>query len=258
MDSRLALLYFIKRYEVDKGIRMNNNLRLSNRLEKIASFIAEGTTFADIGSDHAYLPCYVCLHDRNAQAIAGEVRKGPFQRAQKTVSHFGLSNQVDVRLGDGLQVLQDCEVASVIIAGMGGSLIKTILDEGSDRLGSVEQIIAQPNIDEQSVRQCLIRHGFTIADETMVEENGYIYEIVIGSNQGGIQELTEKQLLFGPYLLKQKPELFYQKWKHEHDKRARTLEQMKKASVPDDKKITAFTNELTWIEEVLSDDNGYA
>ncbi|WP_010531014.1 tRNA (adenine(22)-N(1))-methyltransferase [Lentibacillus jeotgali] len=237
---------------------MNNNLRLSRRLEKIASFLKQGTMFADIGSDHAYLPCYVCLHDEHARAIAGEVRKGPFERAQETVSRFGLSDRVDVRFGDGLQILNEREVTSVVIAGMGGPLIKTILDKGANRLDGVEQIIAQPNIDERRVRHWFVSHGYTIADETMVEEKGHIYEIIIGVNEGSIQDLTEKQLLFGPYLLKQKPDLFYHKWKHEHDKRIRTLEQMKKASVPDKEKIAAFAKELTWIEEELSHDNDSA
>ncbi|TFJ94095.1 tRNA (adenine(22)-N(1))-methyltransferase [Lentibacillus salicampi] len=234
---------------------MSNHLRLSKRLEKVASFITQGVQFADIGSDHAHLPCYVCLHDEDAYAIAGEVNEGPFRSARENISRHGLSDRVDVRLGDGLQVLQNGEVALIVIAGMGGSLIKTILDEGKDRLSNVEKIIAQPNIGEHNVRRWLYSHGYEVTNEVMVAENGHIYEIIVGDKRADGQKLTEKQLLFGPHLLNQKPKLFYQKWTHEYDNRKRTVEQMKNAKSPDDKKIAAFTEELTWIGEVLGNDN---
>ncbi|GGJ83240.1 SAM-dependent methyltransferase [Lentibacillus kapialis] len=237
---------------------MDKKLRLSRRLDKVASFIAKGTVFADIGSDHAYLPCYVCLHDNSTYAVAGEVHDGPYQSARETVNRYGLSDRVDVRLGDGLQVLRHGEVTAIVIAGMGGSLITSILEGGLDRLDAIEQIIAQPNIDERSVRYWLINHGYSILNEAMVEEKGHIYEIIIGTKKGGVNDLTERQMLFGPYLLSKKPELFYRKWKHEYTKRERIIEQMKKATVPEEAKITAFSDELTWIEEVLNDDNDYA
>src|SRR5699024_9053963 len=236
-------------------MRINNNFKISSRLEKIALFIPQGLKFADIGSDHAYLPCYVCLHDQSAHAIAGEVNEGPFQRAQETVARFDLSDRIEVRLGNGLEVLQDGEVNLIVIAGMGGSLIKTILDEGKDCISSVERIIAQPNIDECSVRHWFYSHGYTIVDEAMVEENGHIYEIIVADRKNVTKPLNEKQLLFGPYLLKQKSDLFYRKWQHERNKRKRTVEQIKNANVPDEIKIAAFTKEVAWIEEVLNDDN---
>lgn len=237
---------------------MNNIINLSARLENVASFIPKGAQFADIGSDHGYLPCYVCLGDESAQAVAGEVNEGPFQSAQQTVRRYGLSKRIDVRLGSGLNVLNDGEVHLVVIAGMGGSLIKTILNEGKDHLNSVRRIIVQPNIGERHVRHWFYTHGYTIIDETMVEENGHIYEIIVGDRADQIVNLTAKQLLFGPHLLKQKPELFYQKWHYEHVKRQRIIDQMSKAALPDYHKIETFKRELMWIEEVLHDDNGHA
>ncbi|SFA70604.1 tRNA (adenine22-N1)-methyltransferase [Lentibacillus halodurans] len=237
---------------------MNNTIKLSGRLEKVASFITKDATFADIGSDHAYLPCYVCLHDEYARAIAGEVNEGPFQSAKDTVDSHGLSDRVDVRLGNGLQVLHEDEVQLLVMAGMGGALITTILDEGKDRISSVERIVAQPNIDERTVRHWLYTCGFTITNETMIEENGHIYEIIVGDKESGTQTLTEKELLFGPHLLEQKPLQFYKKWEHEYAKRNRIIKQMKKASVPDPEKIAVFEKELTWIEEVLDHDSSYS
>lgn len=88
---------------------MKADIKLSKRLKMVASFISEGTFFADIGSDHAYLPCYICLKDEKARAIAGEVREGPYKRAEETVAAYQLSDKVEVRLGDGLQIINSDE-----------------------------------------------------------------------------------------------------------------------------------------------------
>src|SRR5690625_7229202 len=108
---------------------------LSKRLMKIASYIPKSPFLADIGSDHAYLPCYICLKDKEAKAIAGEVRSGPFDRAVQTVRNYQLDNKVEVRLGDGLEVINEKDEVSVVtIAGMGASLIEQILEKGKHKL----------------------------------------------------------------------------------------------------------------------------
>ncbi|MFD2759442.1 tRNA (adenine(22)-N(1))-methyltransferase [Lentibacillus juripiscarius] len=233
---------------------MNNTVNLSKRLKETASFVPPGIRFADIGSDHAYLPSYICLSDLTAQAIAGEVNEGPFQRARETVSFYNLSDRIDVRLGNGLKVFSPGEVDAVVIAGMGGSLIRAILEHGSDRMAGTKRIIAQPNTDERDVRKWFSTHGYVIMDEVLLEENGHIYEIIVGDKHTGRQQLTGKQLLFGPRLLQQKSDLFYQKWEQERKKRHRIIEQMKHAKVPEAAKIASFEKELLWIKEEVEDD----
>ncbi|SFD54813.1 tRNA (adenine22-N1)-methyltransferase [Lentibacillus persicus] len=232
---------------------MTSTVKLSRRLQEVAAFIPEGTKFADIGSDHAYLPCFVCLNDKHAKAIAGEVNEGPWQSAQNAVQRFDLQDRIEVRLGNGLQILNNNEVNLVVIAGMGGALIKTILEEGKSRLGSVERIIVQPNVDERNVRYWFSTNGYSISKEKIIEENGHIYEIIIADKHDVSQELTERQLLFGPCLLNAKTDLFKIKWNHEYKKRMRVIEQMKRAESPNYGKLDMFKNELDWIEEVLHD-----
>src|SRR5699024_6975282 len=109
---------------------MDQKNNFSNRLKTIASFLSTGTFFADIGTDHAYLPCYVCLNDKQARAIAGEVNEGPYQSACETVRSHHLTEQIEVRKGDGLHVLKQDPVDELVIAGMGGALITNILNNG--------------------------------------------------------------------------------------------------------------------------------
>lgn len=237
----------------------NNPVKLSKRLQHVSSFITNGAIFADIGSDHAYLPCYVCLQDETVHAIAGEVNEGPYESALKTVERYKLSERIEVRLGDGLSVLQKNEVNQVVIAGMGGALIRAILDEGKQYLVGVQRIIAQPNMNERNVRYWLYENGYTISNEAILEENGHIYEIIVAERNNAenpeMKNLTARQLLFGPFLLKQKSAIFFHKWTNERNKQCRVIAEMKKANVQSKEKISAFEKELLWIEEVLGVDD---
>ncbi|MCG3418682.1 tRNA (adenine(22)-N(1))-methyltransferase [Oceanobacillus jordanicus] len=238
---------------------MSSNINLSERLKKVASLLPKEAFFADIGSDHAYLPCYVCLQDHSSQAIAGEVNVGPYESAVKTVKQFNMNDRIEVRLGNGLAVLEKEEVDQLVIAGMGGSLIRSILEDGRDKLDSVKQIIAQPNIDARSVRKWFLDNDYIIENEGILEENGHIYEILSAKRDDTSSpyqdELLERQLLFGPYLMKDRNVVFYKKWRHEYEKLQRVLLQMERAKVKDEVKIKQFTQELKWMEEIINDKN---
>lgn len=241
-----------------KEITLTHSINLSKRLKTVASFLPKGALFADIGSDHAYLPCYVCLADPKARAIAGEVNQGPYESARETVDLFGLKDQIDVCLGDGLQVIENRKVNQLTIAGMGGSLITSILDSGVDYLDSVTRIIVQPNIGAKNIRKWFLQNDFTITHELIVEENEHIYEILVADkgqkNSPYTDEMKEKQLFFGPLLLQEKSPSFYKKWRIQQDKVEQVIHQMTQATVVDNEKIDKFKKELQWITEVI--DNG--
>lgn len=231
---------------------MTEEIKLSERLLQVASYLPEGATFADIGSDHAYLPCFICKNDQTARAIAGEINEGPYTSAVETVTKYGLNDVIDVRLGDGLSVLKPGEVNQIVIAGMGGSLIRSILDSGKDKLQHTELIIAQPNVDESNVRSWYRDNQYEISNEIILEENGHIYEIIVGRKVNHPIELTAQELLFGPILLKKREKIFYQKWLSEREKLERIIKQMRNAKAQDHVKIARFTRQLEWMEEVLS------
>ncbi|QHE52990.1 tRNA (adenine(22)-N(1))-methyltransferase TrmK [Pontibacillus sp. HMF3514] len=230
-------------------------IQLSERLKKVASYLPESALFADIGSDHAYLPCHVCIHDSSSRAIAGEVNEGPFQAAVNQVTEQGLQERIEVRKGDGLNVIEQGEVEQVTIAGMGGKLIRHILEDGKDKLTKTERIITQPNIDARVLREWFIQHNYVLIHEDILEEDGHIYEILVADKGDSLAPYTderEKELFFGPFLLKKKDPAFIKKWKHERDKLVKITEQMRQATQPDEDKIKQFQNQIKWIEEVLN------
>ncbi|MFZ0370368.1 MAG: tRNA (adenine(22)-N(1))-methyltransferase TrmK [Halobacillus sp.] len=229
--------------------------QLSKRLANVAEYLPKGSLFADIGSDHAYLPCYVCLNDPSAQAIAGEVNQGPYTSAWKEVKDHGLEGRIDVRLGNGLQVLKSNEVCQIVIAGMGGPLIRDILENGKEKLSETERIIAQPNIDARSVRKWFFQNGYDLTDEIILEENGHIYEILVGDKgkpDASYDSLNmEKQFWLGPHLLKKGGRVFDAKCKAELEKKEYVLSQVKQASVVNEEKVVQLQVEINWLKEAL-------
>lgn len=234
-------------------------LTLSKRLYKIATFLPKGAYFADIGTDHAYLPCYVCLNDITAHAIAGEVSIGPFKRAKETVAKYALTNKVDVRLGNGLQIINEKvdPIEQLVIAGMGGSLMKDILNNGLSKLSSVQRIILQPNVGAHFVREWLYEQNYAVAAETIVEENDHLYEIIV-ADYGLAQpyscdkKLKAQQIMFGPLLMKDKSVLFRKKWLNELEHLQRVVNEMKHAQQSKARR-DLFREHVHWIEEVLGD-----
>ena len=206
-----------------------NHEKLSLRLQRVALHIPKGSILADIGSDHAYLPCYAIINDLCSKAIAGEVVEGPYQSALKQVKETGLQARVDVRKGDGLDILEVDEATSVTIAGMGGTLIASILERGKNKLAKVERLILQPNVGSQNVRIWLMENNWELVDEEILEEDGKIYEILIaeaGEPLKPYEDEREKRIRFGPFLMKQQHPIFVKKWIQEKRHIEKIIEQM--------------------------------
>ena len=102
-------------------------MKLSKRLELVASFVPKGSRIADIGTDHGHLP--ICLVEQGIcpGAVAMDVGRGPLGRANAHIREHGLSGVIETRLSDGLARLRPGEADTVVMAGMGGQLVIHIL-----------------------------------------------------------------------------------------------------------------------------------
>jgi len=159
---------------------------ISQRLERVAAFVPDGAKLLDVGSDHAYLPICLVQQGRIEKALAGEVVEGPFQSAQKNVSEHRLTEQIEVRLANGLAAFEvEDQIDTIVIAGMGGRLISEILENGRAKLRAISRLILQPNNREDELRSWLVSNGFHLLAEDILEEAGKVYD---GVNQARIKK----------------------------------------------------------------------
>ncbi|ANE47332.1 SAM-dependent methyltransferase [Paenibacillus swuensis] len=246
-------------------------VKLSQRLLTIAHQVPAGSKVADIGSDHALLPTYLVQSGKVHYAVAGEVNKGPYEAAKKQVEDARLEQMIAVRQGDGLSVLEAGEVDTITIAGMGGSLIVSILSALPEKLKGVQTLVLQPNVAEDQVRQWLRDNGWFLTDEHILEEDKKIYEVLTAVKKDhadthnanlydesrelpcGLRLTPEQVISFGPYLIRKADAVFMSKWEHELDKLNRiqgTVEQSKLESSK--KKAEELAAQIQGIGEVLA------
>ena len=220
---------------------------ISKRLELVASFVPQGAILLDVGSDHAYLPIELVEKGQIEGAIAGEVVEGPYQSAVKNVEAHGLKEKIQVRLANGLAAFEEADQVSVItIAGMGGRLIARILEEGLDKLANVERLILQPNNREDDLRIWLQANGFQIVAESILEEAGKFYEILVV--EAGQMKLSARDVRFGPFLSKEVSPVFVQKWQKEAAKLEFALKQIPEKNL-DERQV--LVDKIQAIKEVL-------
>lgn len=220
---------------------------ISKRLELVASFVPQGAILLDVGSDHAYLPIELVKRGQIKSAIAGEVVEGPYQSAIKNVEAHGLKEKIQVRLANGLAAFEEADQVSVItIAGMGGRLIATILKEGLEKLANVERLILQPNNREDELRIWLQDHGFLIVAESILEEAGKFYEILVV--EAGQMKLSASDVRFGPFLSKEVSPVFIKKWQKEAVKLEFALGQIPEKNL-EERQVLA--HKIQAIKEVL-------
>ncbi|MCC4347916.1 tRNA (adenine(22)-N(1))-methyltransferase TrmK [Limosilactobacillus reuteri] len=229
---------------------------LSARLACVASLVPAGARVADIGSDHAYLPAALVLDGKIDFAIAGEVVKGPYENAVHEIKDHQLEGQVIPRLADGLAAIKPADkVDTITIAGMGGSLIASILEKGKDKLTEIKRLVLQPNVGESQLREWLMNNHYQIMTEKIIEEDNHIYEIIVAEPSVVPFRYSKYELDFGPFLLENKGPIFKKKWQEYLQREAHVIDQMQKAQQPPLKKINEINQFLSQVKEAIADDN---
>ena len=169
---------------------------LTNRLLAAADMERQGAYFADIGTDHGYLPVYLVLTGRVSRALAADINSGPLARAVQTIEKYGAAGQIDVQLSDGLTGV-DPAVTDIAVAGMGGELIANILKQAEWTQDPTKRLILQPMTQDAFLRRFLAENGYTVTKETVAEEGMHLYVIMQAEYDGSRRELTELEALTG-------------------------------------------------------------
>ena len=178
-------------------------MKISKRLQTVAELVPDGMTVADIGTDHGYVPIYLAHKGRSPHIIAMDINKGPLQKAINNIAENNVSHIVSARLSNGLEMMKEGEAQCIIIAGMGGPLINSIIKSGINIAHSAEKLILSPQSEVDKTRSFLIDEGFFIENETMVAEDGKFYFIMEVRN-GKSPDYSESELEFGKYLIERR------------------------------------------------------
>ena len=188
-------------------------MKLSRRLHAIIDMTEKCRCLADIGTDHAFVPIEAVKCGKAESAIAADVRRGPLKIAERNIQESGLSDRIRTRLSDGLKEFKPKEADQILIAGMGGLLIRRILEEGREVIAECDTLVVSPHTDVTAVREWIVMNGLTFKDEEMVEEEGKFYTIIKAVQERSDPSLktdpvSEEELEYGPVLLKKRTPVF--------------------------------------------------
>lgn len=255
-------------------------MQISKRLEAVADMVTSGCRLVDVGTDHGYIPIFLTEAGRIPGAIAGDVNRGPLQKAVEHIREYGLEDRIETRLSDGLLAMQPGEADSIIIAGMGGPLTVRILKEGKTVADAVKELILQPQSDIKQVRKYLEDEGWQIVREEMVMEEGKYYPMMRAVQTDSYQtepsgtektaeserlemecaaaketsrKMSDAQLRYGPLLIERRHPVLKEFLLRERSLNERILEaldgQSKEGSLERRREVM---QELAIIEEVLA------
>ena len=244
--------------------------RMTDRLEAVFTLIPKAKTIADIGTDHGYLAVELVSRGKAEKAIAGDVNKGPLASAARHVRESGMDGLVDCRLGNGLQVVMPGELQGAVICGMGGFLMRDIIEEGPELL---DFYVLQPQNGQAELRQYITERGYRIVKECIMTDMGKMYQAFLAikkgresayiSEEGPVtaerlamndpySDLPEDSLLWmvGALLAQEKPALWNEHMKFIMHGREAALEGMTEA-LADTEKYKQLVAELEELRQII-------
>lgn len=156
-------------------------IELSPRLRCVGTLVPPACRYADVGTDHAYLPVWLLQHRIIEHAVVSDIRPGPLARAKQTAARYSLTDRMEFRLCSGLTGYTPEDADTISIAGMGGETIASILSAFSWTAQGDRRWILQPMSAVEDLRTYLNRNGFTIQREDLVQEGSIIYVTLLAA-----------------------------------------------------------------------------
>lgn len=167
------------------------NARLDRRLKTVLGMVRVQGRIADIGTDHALLPCR--LFQLGAKdIIATDIADGPLERARATVQLYGAEGVVKLMKCDGLDGVPVRD--DVIIAGMGGEMTADIIAR-CHFLNPDLHFILQPMTRDFVLRKRLYELGCEIVKEETAVVARKVYTVML-CRYTGVKQDTDLRFQF--------------------------------------------------------------
>ena len=173
------------------------NSTLDKRLLSCADYVRAGAVFADIGTDHGYLPIFLLKSGKITRAFLCDVNEGPLNSALTNVTDEGLMDSCEFILTDGASVLAGRGITDYAVCGMGGVLISRIIDAAPHLCESGVRLILQPMTKQAHLRRYLAASGFEILSERFSYDDGKYYVTILAEYTGRVYSLDDSEAELG-------------------------------------------------------------
>ena len=173
------------------------NFTLDGRLSSAAKFVLQGARFADIGTDHAYLPIFLLESGRIDYAVCSDINEGPLASARENARTAGVYGKIDFTLANGADALIDKDITDVAICGMGGELIAEIVRRAEFLRNEGVRLILQPMSKFSALRRELALLGYEAEEEEYSASQGKLYLTICASYTGKVKEISDVEAEFG-------------------------------------------------------------
>lgn len=170
---------------------------LNLRLMSAVGFVRQGAVFADIGTDHAYLPLFLLSEGRIERAVLADINEGPLESARRNAEATPYADKVELCLTDGAAALQGKGITDYAICGMGGELIAEIIERAPHLRDESLNLILQPMSRQSVLRRYLASRGFSITAECYSEDSGKLYVCMQVKFVGERREISDAEAEFG-------------------------------------------------------------
>ena len=175
---------------------MNKSV-LNARLLSAAELVRQNATFADVGTDHAYLPLFLLDNGVIDYAFCCDINKGPLDSARRNAEERGRTEQITFVLTDGAASLAGRGITDYAICGMGGELIADIIDRAPHLRDGKINLILQPMTRQEKLREYLFSNGFDIISESYSFDAGKYYTCLLVSFTGKCREISPLESVAG-------------------------------------------------------------
>lgn len=223
---------------------------LSKRLKAIAECVPQGVRVADVGTDHGYIPAYLVQNGVCPSAIASDIREGPLHSAVLTAGWAEVPDKLDFRLCPGLEGYGEDDADCIIIAGMGGEMIISVLE--ADPWAKRKKLILQPQTKHHLLRKYLAENGFLLSEARLVKDAGRLYIIYVTDGEAPPNELSYTDCCVDELLIKRRDPLlrpFTEILIEKEQKRLRGLEASRNPDIEEIGRLRAAISAFKEIKE---------
>lgn len=175
------------------------------RLEEIIKLVEDNSIVADIGTDHGIVPYELIKSNKAKKVIASDISEKSLDKLREKLDYLDEPEKIMLNVSDGLDNLNEYQVDTIIISGMGGNLIVDILNKNIDVAKSANCLILGANNSLSVLRKFLHDNSFEIIEEVDLFENDKYYQI-IKVKVGKQLFLNEYEYEFGKFLIDNKSE----------------------------------------------------